>query len=182
MFHGERADRFAAVLDDIACAARDPDLADQREDQVLGRDPCRKSTVDLHRKGARLFLQQALRGEHMPDLGGSDAEGEGAERTVRRGVTVAADDGLPRLRDAELRADDVDDSSAGVLQAQQFDAELCAVPLELPDLLRGRIDGDGRAAEHLLGARRGRVVHRRQGEVGPSHLQAPFAQGAECLR
>ncbi len=52
-----------------------------------------------------------------------------------------------------------------LLQAEQLDAELRAVLLELPDLLRRRLDGDRRAAEHLLGARRGRVIHRGEREI-----------------
>ena len=166
----------------MPCAARDPDLADQREDQVFGRHPGGQSTRDLYRKSTRLFLQQTLRREYMPDLGRADAEGEGAERTVRRGVAVAADDGLAGLRDAELRSDDVHDTAARILHAEQLDAELRAVLLQLPDLLRGRVDGDGCAAEHLLGAGRRRVVHRRQREIRPSQLEAPFAQHRECLR
>ena len=39
--------------------------------------------------------QQALRGQHVPDLAGADAEGQGAEGAVGAGVAVAADDGAP---------------------------------------------------------------------------------------
>jgi hypothetical protein len=66
----------------------------------------------------------------MADLGGADAEGEGAERAVGAGVAVAADDGLAGLRDAELGSDDVHDA-AQVLHAEQLDAEVGAVLLEL---------------------------------------------------
>jgi len=48
--------------------------------------------------GAR--LHEALRGEHVLDFAGADAERERAERAVRGSVAVSADDGLPRLRDA----------------------------------------------------------------------------------
>src|SRR5260370_36929374 len=37
--------------------------------------------------------------EHVLDFAGADAEGESAERAVRGSVAVAADDGLPGLRD-----------------------------------------------------------------------------------
>ena len=37
-FHREAADRVAAVLDDVADAAGDADRADDRQDDVLGRD------------------------------------------------------------------------------------------------------------------------------------------------
>ena len=182
LFHGERADRLAAVLEHMAGAARDADPADQREDQVLGGDAGGQAPADLHRAGARLLLQQALRRQHVAHLGGADAEGEGAEGAVGRGVAVAADDGLAGLGDAELRADDVHDAATRILQAEQLDAEVRAVALELADLLRGGVDGDGRAAEHLLGAGRRGMVHGREGEVGAAHLEAALAQQREGLR
>ena len=42
-----------------------------------------------------LSLKQALRREDVLDLARADAEGERAERAVRRRVAVAADDGQP---------------------------------------------------------------------------------------
>ena len=48
------------------------------------------------------------------DLGGADTEREGPEGAVGRGVAVAADIGHPRLGQAQLRADDVDDALLGV--------------------------------------------------------------------
>ena len=95
---------------------------------------------------------------------------------------VAADDGLARLRDAELGPDDVHDAAAAVLQVEQLDAELPRVDLELLHLLRRRIDRDGHAAEHLLGARRRRVIHGRQREVRPAQLEAARAQFRVGLR
>ena len=53
---------------------------------------------DPHRAGP--VLGQGLRGQHVLDLAGADAEGERAEGAVRRGVAVAADDGHAGLRDA----------------------------------------------------------------------------------
>ena len=83
----------------------DADLADDGEDQVLGGDArARSAPVDVDGEGLRPALQQALRGEHVADFGRADAEGEGAERAMRAGVAVAADDGLARLRDARAPA------------------------------------------------------------------------------
>ena len=48
------------------------------------------STVDGH--GGRPLLGQGLGGQDVLDLAGADAEGQGAEGTVGRGVAVAADD------------------------------------------------------------------------------------------
>ena len=54
--------------------------------------------------------RQALRGEHVAHLRGADAERDRAERAVRGGVAVAAGDRHARLREAQLRPDDVDDA------------------------------------------------------------------------
>ena len=66
------------------------------------------STLTQHR--LRLRCQQALRREHVLDLGGADAEGEAAERAVRAGVRIAADDRHPGQRGALLGPDHVHDA------------------------------------------------------------------------
>ena len=86
---------------------------------------------DAHLARLGLALQQALRGQHVLDLARADAEGERAERAVRGGVAVAADDGHARLGEPEFRADDVDDALVRAVQAVQRDAELAAVVFEL---------------------------------------------------
>ena len=110
----------AGELDDVADGAVDAHLADRAEDQVLGGDAGaeRAVVVDAHR--LRAWLHEALRGQHVLDLARADAEGERAERAVRRRVAVAADDRHARLGDAELRPDDVDDALA--LGAERVDA------------------------------------------------------------
>ena len=112
-----------------------PICADDREDQVLGGDAAARSAPST--LIAKVFgspLQQALGREHMSDLGGADAEGERAEGAMGAGVAVAADDGLARLRQAELRADHVHDAALLAAAAEQLDAELGAVALQLRDL------------------------------------------------
>ena len=69
-------------------------------------------------------LQERLRGEDVLDLAGADAERQGAERAVRRGVAVAADDRHAGLRVAELGTHDVDDALVEVPQSVVLDAEL----------------------------------------------------------
>ena len=59
-------------------------------------------------------MHQALRGEHVLDLRGPDAEGQTGERAVRAGVRVAAHDGHPRQRGALLGPDHMHDALAGV--------------------------------------------------------------------
>ena len=67
-------------------------------------------------------LREALRGQHVFDFAGADAEGQRAERAVRGGVAVAADDGLSRLRDAEFGADDVHDALIAAEHIEETDA------------------------------------------------------------
>ena len=131
-----------------------------------------------HRLG--LVRDEALRGEDVLDLARADAERERAERAVRRGVAVAADDRHAGLRDAELRPDDVDDALAVGAERVDRDPELVAVALE-------RLDLD--AAELVLDARRdGRAVGRRvvvggrERAVGAADRAAGEPQPVERLR
>ena len=57
-----------------------------------------------------LPLQHALARENVAHFRRADAEGQRTKRTVRRGMAVAAHDGLPRLRDAKLRTNHVNDT------------------------------------------------------------------------
>ncbi len=117
-----------------------PTRADDREDQVLGGDPGGQFALDVDREGLRLALQQALRREHVADFGAADAEGEGAERAVGAGVAVAADDGHAGLGGAELRTDDVHDAAPRIAHAEQLDAELGGIALQLAHLLGGGVE------------------------------------------
>src|SRR5665213_3506490 len=182
LFHRQRANHRAAVFEYMASTAGNPDPADDRQDQVLCRDRAAQCALDVERKGLRPPLQQALGREHVSDFGRTDAEGEGAEGPVRTGVAVAADQSLAGLREPELRTNDVNDAALAASEAEQLDAELSAVALQLRDLNRGRFDRDRRAAEDLLGARRARMIDGREHQVGPAKCQAAFAQHREGLR
>ena len=103
-FHRQRPDGRAAVLDDVADAAAGADLADDREDDVLGRDAGGQLAVDRDRHPLRPGLRQRLGGEHVLDLARADAEGERAERAVGGGVAVAAHDGHARAACGPARA------------------------------------------------------------------------------
>ena len=130
-------DGRAGELDDVAGGAVDAHLADRGQDEVLGGDAVAELALvaDPHRLG--LVLDQALRGEHVLDLAGADAERQRAERAVRGGVAVAADDRHARLGEAELGPDDVHDALVLGAQRVDRDAELRAVALERLDLACG---------------------------------------------
>ena len=156
-----------------------PMIASTRSLAVM---PGPRRPVDVDRHRARPALQQALRREHVPDLGGPDAEGERAECAVGAGVAVAADDGRPGWVSAELRADDVHDAAPVVLHPEQLDAELRAVARELTHLPCGRFDRDRHATGDLRRVRRGRVIHGRQRPVRAAQPQTACPQHVEGLR
>ena len=177
-FHRHGADHFARILDDMAGAARGPDLADDRQNDVLGRDAERQGAVDRDPHVLRASLDQGLGRQHVLDLGGADAEGERAERAVRRGVAVAAHDRRAGQGEALLGADDVDDALADVLDVEQGDAEVPAVLLQGLDLDARGLVGDA------LGAVGGRhvVVGHRERRIDAAHRAAALAQAFEGLR
>ena len=88
-------------------------------------------------------VDQRLRGQHVLDLGGADAEAERAERAVGGRVAVAADDHHARPDHPVLRGDDVLDALQRVVGVEQRDAVPVAVVLEVAGLQRrGRIGDD----------------------------------------
>ena len=97
--------------------------------------PSTETAFHPHFAGLRLVLQQTLRGQHVLDLARADAEGQRAERAVRRRMTVAAHDRHARLGQPELRPDDVHDPAMLRTHPVQRNAELPAVVLEVPNLL-----------------------------------------------
>ena len=111
--HRERPDRRAGVLDDVALRApATPSAPMVPRMRSLAPTPTPGSPSMLTRIVRGVAWVQRLGGEDVLDLAGADAERQGPEGAVRRGVAVAADDGHARLGDAELRADHVDDPLA----------------------------------------------------------------------
>ena len=114
----------------------------------------------------------------MLDLGGADAVGERAERAVRAGVAVAADQRHAGQRKALLRPDDVDDALALVELVEIFQPEQLGVLGEIGDLLLALGIGV------LLPAIGGRhvVIDHAQRLVRRVHLAAGEPQAFERLR
>jgi hypothetical protein len=175
LLHRQRADRLAGVLDDVADAAVNAYPADRAEDEVLRREAARERADELEQHRLRPSLLERLRREDVLDLRRADRDGERAEGAVRRGVAVAADDRLARLRQPELRADDVDDPLVTGARSVEADAELLRVRAQGVELrLRHRIrdrPGQGRDV----------VVHRRDRQLGAPHRSAREPQPLECL-
>ena len=83
----------------------------------MRRNAGRETPIAHDTHGLRLALQQALRRQHMGDLGGADAEGKRAKGAVRRRVAVAADNRHAGLSEAELRSHHVHDAAVGAVPA-----------------------------------------------------------------
>ena len=114
----------------------------------------------------------------MLDFAGADAVRERAERTMRRGVAVTADDGGAGQGKTLLGADDVDDALAPVELVVIFDAEFLGVLRHHPHLLDALRIGIG------LGAIGSRDVVVDDGErlFRRVHLAPRRAQAFERLR
>ena len=162
-FHRQRPDRFPGVLDDVADPPSGAELADRAEDHVLGGDPwrARAHELDLHR--LRTQLGKRLGREHVLHLGRADPESERAERAMRRGVRVAADDRHAGLGQSQLGPDHVHDALAARTRAVELDAKCVAVRLQRLELQPCHL-----VLDRPLGGR-DVVIHRRDGEVGPAH-------------
>ena len=177
---------LAAIFDDVAVAAGRADPADDCEDQVLGRDAEAEAAVDADFQRLRRPHQQRLRREHMLDLARADAEGERAERAMRGGMAVAADQGGAGQGEALLRPDDVDDALLGGERVDVGHAEFArrCSPAPTSCVALCRIFDRQRRRRCALDPRGGRQVVVGDGErqVGPAHLTPGQPQPFERLR
>ena len=121
-----------------------------------------------------------MRGHHVLDLGGADAEGQRAECAMRGGVRVAADDGHARLGGAKLGADHMHDALACVLHIEELDAKLRAIAAQRIHLARGDLIGDDQAILRACGW--DVVVHGGDMPVWPAQFASRQAQTIEGLR
>lgn len=77
----------------MAIATRGADFADHGQDDVLGGNAGRQLAFHAHQHVLHLFGDQALGGEHVLDLGGANAVGQGTESAMGGRVRVTADHG-----------------------------------------------------------------------------------------
>jgi len=177
-FHGKFANGLAAVFRNVARAAADADFADDGENDVLCGDAFRAFAVheNVQRFGFR--LHKALRGENVLHFAGADAEGKGAEGAMRGSVAIAADDGVAGLRDAEFRADNVNNALIFAVHVKQAYAGFAAIFFECFKLEAGVGVNNGEGA--VLGG--DGVVHDGEGEIGAADFAAFGFESGEGLR
>ncbi len=178
VLHREIPDHLTRVLNAVAHAATGRDLSDEIKNDILRRDARSQLAVDAEFKRLWPRLQQRLRRHHVFDFAGANSERERAERAVRRGMAVAADDRHARLRVALFRTDDVDNALANIVNVVQRDAELFAIGAERVDLLlRDRIQN----RQAAIGGRNV-VVDGRERPLRPANFAAREAQSLKRLR
>ena len=168
----------SGVLVRVADAALHAEHLDDLEDHVLGVDAARERALDADAAHLQRLHRQTLGGQHVAHLRRADAERDGAERAVRRGVAVAAGDRHPRLRQPQLWPDDVDDPLPARRVVVERHAEVAAVALECREhgLCHGVLERAGEAP------RRDDVVDRGERPVREAHGPAATAQVVERLR
>ena len=144
----------------------------------LALTPSESLPSSTTRIALRLSPHQTLRRQHLLDLGRADAERQRAERAMRRGVAVTADDRHAGLRQAEFRTDDVDDALIAGVEVEERNAEIRAVSAQRIDLRARQRIGD----RQMAGGRGHVVIDRGEGPVGAPHATSRRAQPAERLR
>ena len=90
-----------------------------------GSSPSNRTSI------VRALLHEALSRKHVLHLARADAEREGAEGTVGRGMRVAAHDRHTGLGGTELRADDMDDALVGRIEVEERQAECPRLPVRV---------------------------------------------------
>ena len=162
-FHGEASDGGAGVFNKVAGSAGSRDQGNDVQDNVFGKHPFVEIAfhIDAHQFG--FGLQQALGGQHHFHFAGTDAEGDGTEGAVCRGMAIATYHGHTRLGDAQFGADHMNDTLKRMTEPIKFDAEVSAVFFEGIYLFAGEFLANGQVlidgwyvmigcGHHLLGA------------------------------
>src|SRR5262245_56194697 len=153
-------------------AATSSDLCDQSKNHVLSSNTGLHGPVEIDSIVFRFALQQALRRQHHLYFARSNPMRQRAERAVCGRVAVATNECAARLREAQLRAYDVNDSLLGTVQIVQGHSEFSAVLGQCPDLIRGHFI---KAGKRSAGSRN-RMVHRPDSPIGAAYFEAAFLQ------
>src|ERR1700738_1312394 len=117
-FDRQIVDRAAGIFDGVAGSAGSADVADQRQDEILGGHAERQSALEIDTHGFRSALDDGLRCQYMREFAGADPEGQCAQSTMRAGMAVAANDQAAGKAEAKFGPDDVDDALTGLVDIE----------------------------------------------------------------
>src|SRR5712672_1470165 len=113
----------------------------------------------------------------MLDFAGANAESQRPECTMRGRVAIAANEGLSRLGNAKLRADDVHDALILAVHVEEANAGFTAVLFQGVELELGIVIENGqRAVRGGYG-----VVHHGEGEIRAANLASFGAEAGKGL-
>ncbi|OIQ65249.1 hypothetical protein GALL_531940 [mine drainage metagenome] len=115
------ADGAAGIFDGVAGAAGGSDVADQREDEILGRHAQGRPALELHAHGFGTSLDKRLRRQHVRQLARPDPESERTQPAMGAGMAVAADDQATGKAETKFRSDDVDDALPRLVDIEHGD-------------------------------------------------------------
>ena len=87
-----------------------PQRADHVKDEVFGEHTGTELVVKPETPHLELVHRQALTGEHIAHLAGTDAEGNRTKGAMGRRVGVTAGHGHPRLGQPKLRGNHMNDA------------------------------------------------------------------------
>ncbi len=159
-------------------AAADANFSDDSENDVLRSDAFGPFAMNKNVQRLGFALYQALRREHVLDFAGSNAESQSAERAVRRSVAVAANNRLPGLRNAQLRANDMHDALILAVHVEQANAGFAAIVFQRVELGFGILI-DNRQKTVFS---RNRMIHHRESKIRAANFAALPAQAGKRLR
>ena len=177
LLHGEVADGLAGVFHKVAGRTTRGELRNHIERHIFRSHVFAQFALEIHTHRLRARLQDTLRGQHHLHLARADAESNGAESSVRRGVAVAADDRHARLGVAVFGSYHVHDAVLRIIQSVIGEPEFLCVLGKRFDLKTGYLIANGLVLSH------GRdVVVGRQGRLfGTEYFQSARTKSGKSL-
>ena len=176
--HIESANRGAGEFENASGSTTCSDLTDQRKDHVLCRHARLELSIKLNEEIFGFALQKALGREDHLDFARTDPVSKRAERAVRGGMTVAADDGRAGLAQSQLRTDYVNDSLFRAVQIKQRYPEFGAIRGQGADLIGGHLVETGKRPARG----RNRMIHGCKCLIGAADFQTALPEAGEGLR
>ena len=177
--HRQITDCFAAIFDDIACAACGPRGTDDGQCDVLGGDTWAQFAGDFHLHVFGFFLDQGLRRQNMFHLGRADPVGQRTKCAVCRGVAVTTDNGHTGQCPTLFWANDMHDPLTHVRHGVIMNTEITRIFVQCFDLDTAFFVFDHAGCAVQCG--RHVVIRHSDGFFRRAHLAARHAQSFERL-
>ena len=162
----------------MTCTASSANLANNRQDHVFRRDPGNQCAINGDPHVFRWLLNQGLRGQHMFNLGCTNAKGQCAECTMCCGMRVTTHNRHPRQGKPLFRANHMHNTLPLVIHGKIRHAKFSGIFFQRFDLNAAFFIGDTSRAICC----RDIMVSHRQRAVRCAHRAGGVAQTLKCLR